>query len=405
MLTGSFVVALVLGGCGGGAAPAPGESPPGGPGKPPAASSGTTPEAQATPDLAVPDPGAPTVAAPGPLASRLLPADLLVHVRRTLTPEEVARVRDLPGVDRVLGLSLAQVAVQDRALSVAAVDPAQYRRFTPRPTARHQEVWERVAAGDAAVDPGLVRRLRLDEELRLGNDEDAPVARIGAHSPQVPQIDAVLNAGWAERLGMPARNALLVSTGSAAPQVVRPRLERLMGRLLGEAVSVQVLGPDLDVSAVRTAYLTGGSVAAAVGSFSYRLLGGGRIQPDPAWVAAHIRTERVPLLGAVTCHRVVLPQLRAALAEVEAAGLGDEIRPGEYAGCYHPRFIAGTTTLSLHSFGIALDLNVPGNQRGTVGEMDRRVVAILERWGFAWGGRWAWTDPMHFEMDRLVEPR
>ena len=48
---------------------------------------------------------------------------------------------------------------------------------------------------------------------------------------------------------------------------------------------------------------------------------------------------------------------------------------------------------------------MPGNQRGTVGEMDRGVVAIFKKWGFAWGGDWSYTDPMHFEMDRLVQPR
>jgi hypothetical protein len=121
-------------------------------------------------------------------------------------------------------------------------------------------------------------------------------------------------------------------------------------------------------------------------------------------VAANIRTERVPILGAVTCHRVVLPQLRAALTEVVSRGLAAAIHPEEYAGCYYPRYIAGTTQLSLHSFGIALDLNVPGNRRGTVGEMDRTVVEIFKRWGFAWGGDWAYTDPMHFEMNALVTP-
>ena len=78
--------------------------------------------------------------------------------------------------------------------------------------------------------------------------------------------------------------------------------------------------------------------------------------------------------------------------------------PGEYAGCYYPRFIAGTTKLSNHSFGLALDLNVPGNQRGTVGEMDRRVVAVFEKWGFTWGGHWRYTDPMHFEANAIVNP-
>jgi hypothetical protein len=33
------------------------------------------------------------------------------------------------------------------------------------------------------------------------------------------------------------------------------------------------------------------------------------------------------------------------------------------------------------------------------------VVAIFKSWGFGWGGDWGYTDPMHFEMNRLVAPR
>jgi hypothetical protein len=69
-----------------------------------------------------------------------------------------------------------------------------------------------------------------------------------------------------------------------------------------------------------------------------------------------------------------------------------------------PRFIAGTTTLSNHAFGLAFDLNVPENQRGTVGRINRQVVAIFQSWGFTWGGVWHYTDPMHFELNRLVHP-
>ena len=46
---------------------------------------------------------------------------------------------------------------------------------------------------------------------------------------------------------------------------------------------------------------------------------------------------------------------------------------------------------------------MPGNQRGTAGEMDRGVVAIFKKWGFAWGGDWNYTDPMHFEMNAVVD--
>ncbi|HLO36075.1 MAG TPA: M15 family metallopeptidase [Candidatus Deferrimicrobium sp.] len=159
----------------------------------------------------------------------------------------------------------------------------------------------------------------------------------------------------------------------------------------------------LDIHATQTAFLVG-SVADAVGTFNYTVIGGGRIAPDPAWVSSHITTEPVPILGNVTCNRLIFPQLKAALQDVIDQGLTDKIHPSEYAGCYYPRFIAGTTSLSNHSFGLALDLNVPGNQRGTVGEMDRGVVAIFKKWGFAWGGDWHYTDPMHFEMNALVHP-
>jgi hypothetical protein len=112
----------------------------------------------------------------------------------------------------------------------------------------------------------------------------------------------------------------------------------------------------------------------------------------------------VPILGSVTCNKMIFPQLTAALNEITERGLADEIHPSEYAGCYYPRFIAGTTSLSNHSFGLALDLNTPGNQRGTVGEMDRSVVSIFKKWGFAWGGDWNYTDPMHFELVAVVNP-
>jgi hypothetical protein len=149
------------------------------------------------------------------------------------------------------------------------------------------------------------------------------------------------------------------------------------------------------------------SVAAAVGTFSYRYFADGSVAPDPAWVSRHITTESVPLLGPVTCHRVLLPQLRAALQEVVDRGLSSQIHASEFGGCYVPRFIERNPErgLSLHTWGIAVDLNVPGNQRGTAGEISRDVVDIFKKWGFAWGGDWSYTDPMHFELAALVAPR
>jgi hypothetical protein len=343
------------------------------------------------------------VPAPGPLTSRLLSADMLVYSQDSLSSDMVERIRNLAGVTDVEPMSLAQVSIENRVINVAAVDPATYRRYTQVNSAQLEEEWQRVAGGELAMLPWLRSKVPVDADgyLRLGSSTDAPLVHIGAFAPQIPKVvDAVVNEKWGETLGMKPGNALIISTTITSPQSIREPIEKIAG----DNASVQILGPDLDISVQQTAFLVG-TVADAVGTFNYTVLAGGHIAPDPAWVSAHIATETVPILGSVTCNRLMFPQLRAALQEVVTSHLADRIHPGEYAGCYYPRFIAGTTKLSNHSFGLALDLNVPGNQRGTVGEIDRGVVAIFKKWGFTWGGDWHYTDPMHFEMNALIDPR
>src|SRR4051812_10689378 len=345
---------------------------------------------------------------PGPRTEPLASADMLVFSpEHPLDQDMVQQIEQLRGVQTTALFSMGQPVIENQALTVAAVDPATYRLFTPGASAGTQAVWGRVAGGELALDPAVRKRLPIGKDgyLRLGSAEGAPDVHIGAYAPQVQgAVDAVVNEKWGEDLDLQPGNALLVSTGQRSPQSLRGPI----ARIVGDQASIQALDvvarTGIDPGAGVQTALVVGSVADAVGVFNYTVLGGGRIAPTPAWVSTHISTEAVPILGSVTCNRLIFPQLEAALTEIQALGLADEIHAGEYAGCYYPRFIAGTTTLSNHSFGLALDLNVPGNGRGTAGEMDRGVVAIFKKWGFAWGGDWHYTDPMHFEMDRLVAP-
>ncbi|WP_193613054.1 M15 family metallopeptidase [Nocardioides lijunqiniae] len=340
---------------------------------------------------------------PGPRTGPLVSSDMVLIDTEPFSEEQVAEIRAVEGVQEVVQFSYSQVPVENRLLNVAAVDPATYRNYTFNASPDTQAAWDRVAGGEFAVDRRLVRRLPVDGDgfLKLGVQDDAPVVHFGATIDQAPLVDVVVNEKWADRLEMKPGNALLLGTGATSPYAVRAAVEKAAG--VAAQMTDVVAREGLDPGAVQT-LVPVGTVSEAVGTFTYTVIGGGRIAPDPAWVAAHISTEQVPILGKVTCNKALMPQLRGALLEIQGAGLADEINPDEYAGCYYPRFIAGSTTLSNHSFGLALDLNTPGNQRGTVGEMDRVVVSIFKRWGFGWGGDWNYTDPMHFEMNRIVEP-
>lgn len=134
------------------------------------------------------------------------------------------------------------------------------------------------------------------------------------------------------------------------------------------------------------------------GEFQFRDRSGRDIQIEQAWVDANIRTESVPILGRITCHRVIIPHVRDAMAELESSGKAHTVDPSKYAGCYNPRRIAAGQGLSRHTWGLALDLNIGSNPRGTYDSQDPALVQALTSRGFSWGGTWEFPDPGHYEF-------
>lgn len=79
------------------------------------------------------------------------------------------------------------------------------------------------------------------------------------------------------------------------------------------------------------------------------------------------------------------------------------------AGVFNWRKVARQPNLSVHSFGAAVDLNTKyadywiwsGGKPGRVpvykNKFPMEIVAIFEKHGFIWGGRWYHYDTMHFE--------
>jgi hypothetical protein len=123
-----------------------------------------------------------------------------------------------------------------------------------------------------------------------------------------------------------------------------------------------------------------------------------------SFVGATVRTD-----FSVTSRNCVATQLGAALAEAAALSPGIDVYFEQSGGSFNWRVIAGTDRLSSHSFGAAIDLNSErggywrwsGRPEGDAGDFANQIpadlVAILERRGFIWGGKWHHFDGMHFE--------
>ena len=143
-----------------------------------------------------------------------------------------------------------------------------------------------------------------------------------------------------------------------------------------------------------------------MGEFEFRPLPGDPIEQQPGWASANLVHVNLPILGPMTCHRRIVPDLVGALSEVSRLGLAGTLDVADtrrYGGCYNPRLIRSFEggdsggSLSRHSWGVALDVNPSANPFGGTPNLDRRLVDVFRRWGFAWGGTWVRPDGNHFE--------
>ncbi|MCW2715144.1 MAG: family peptidase [Frankiales bacterium] len=290
------------------------------------------------------------------------------------------------------------VRVADKQTRTVGIDPSTFRAFAAEGTAEATAVWQAVARGELVVahEPAAALGLVLGNEVPVSGPGQPTALRLGAIATAgVTGADAVVDAETADRLGLPATNTVLMTAGEDDPQALADRVRAIAG----PTASVDLLTPP---AASPVAFLTGTKAAKAFGSFSYRYFPDGTIQPDDDWVAQNIATQTLPIMGAVTCHRLMLPQLRGALEDVVKAGLASTLHT--YDGCYVPRFIERNpeNSISLHTWGIAIDMDAATNYRGITGTMHPEVVAIFKRWGFRWGGDWKFTDPMHFELGAVL---
>jgi len=272
-----------------------------------------------------------------------------------------------------------------------AIEPRGYGALLP----------EADRATFAALRPGTallsrtsarVRRMRAGGTLTLAGGRRLRVVGVVADE-LVRAAEVVVHRADAARLDAGRPYLLVAATPAAARRALRlPARPRR-----GSATVVAGLGAA--PWAVTGGIARPARLKARFGEPAVRLpVGEDWITLDRAFTTRNIVSRPVPILGTVTCHRRMIPPLRAALSEVVRRGLSRVVDRSDYAGCFAPRRIPGSGSLSLHAWGLAVDLNASENPLGARPRLDRRLVRIFERHGFTWGGRWpTQPDGMHFE--------
>ncbi|MDT7570425.1 MAG: hypothetical protein QOE05_599 [Actinomycetota bacterium] len=185
------------------------------------------------------------VAGPAPRVAplkALRTPDLLVTVRRPVTPAQLKALHAIRGMQGVTTLDVGTVHVDaGKGVRIAGIDPSQFRQFTPRETAASDPLWQTVARGELAPSYGIVRTHHLTLGKTVTVQGLRPVdARIGAAAVYgMPGIDVVTSRATARSLGVVPASAVLLN----APERSITRLKAAVREVLGESAVIDVLRP------------------------------------------------------------------------------------------------------------------------------------------------------------------
>jgi len=72
-----------------------------------------------------------------------------------------------------------------------------------------------------------------------------------------------------------------------------------------------------------------------------------------------------------------------------------------FDGCFNIRKQRGATSQSLHSWGVAIDVNAAWNGLGVKPVLSAEFVKCFADAGFDWGGNWKRLDGMHFQLSAI----
>lgn len=116
----------------------------------------------------------------------------------------------------------------------------------------------------------------------------------------------------------------------------------------------------------------------------------------------HVRFSQLGTIGfpkKIFLNKDFQPVLEKALRNVINKGLSKELKTWD--GVFIIRTKRALTSMSLHSWAIACDLNAFENQLNQKPNLSNAFVQCFKEAGCDWGGDWKRLDGMHFQLSSL----
>jgi hypothetical protein len=101
----------------------------------------------------------------------------------------------------------------------------------------------------------------------------------------------------------------------------------------------------------------------------------------------------------IYCNKDMIAPLTAAFKNLISRGFVKELKTWD--GCFNIRKKRGLASMSLHSWGIAIDVNAAWNGLNKVPVLSAGFVKCFTDAGFDWGGTWKRKDGMHFQLKNI----
>ena len=158
-------------------------------------------------------------------------ADLLVVAPFSLSGKVRAAVARQLGVTGTEPIEAAKIKINGTFTAVLGVNPSSFRGYTAPSTAASNKLWQAVARGGVAVSytMGTLDRLSLGGQVTAsGRQQERRLPVMAFGTVGIGGVDAVVSDSVAASLGVPARNALVVSAPPASVPSIAARIKAVL---------------------------------------------------------------------------------------------------------------------------------------------------------------------------------